>query len=60
MVERKGLPGQKKAKKVYLHKATTARDAKETAIKMRIKRERQRGRERKKARQRNTGMEKWQ
>ena len=46
----KELPRQKKSKRIYLHQTSSARDAKGTALRKGRKREREL----------NTGMKKWQ
>ena len=46
----KEFPRQKKSKRIHLHQTSSARDAKETALRKGRKRERER----------NTGRKKWQ
>ena len=46
----KNFPDKKKSKRIYLHQTSSARDAKGTALRKGRKRERQR----------NTGVKKWQ
>ena len=48
--KKKELPRQKKSKRIHLHPTSSGRDAKRTALRKGRKRERER----------NTGMKKWQ